>query len=255
MIRHVGVFVHIETKVISHKNQTLECSDDTFSVFGSPSSYTTSRLASQCSRTANHSPSLGIHNSTSSVASISSSVSNSQEESLISISPVNDLINEAPMNSLTISGALSNNCETAPLNYPPSHTTSWGKCNNSYATDPLSIPTPDTLLNDRHSSHTPLAHIASGEKLVLTTVDNGAEPLGINVSPSSSPRYQCGRSLSPRTPRQRQTSPVVFQQPDPVEEAIPCKYDKLCIISYFLFTWMYVFPGTNGVFYWLITLH
>ena len=220
------MFVHIETKVINHKNQTVEYIDDTFCSSGSPSD-STSLLASQCSRTANHSPSLGIHNSTSSFASISSSVSNSQEENAIGISPVNSLGNEAPMSSLTISGASSNGWETTlqePLSYPPSPTTSLGRCNNSYATDPLSIPTPDTLLNDRHSSHTPLASIASCEKLVLTTVDNGAEPLGINVSPSS-PRYRSGRSLSPRMARQRQnsSSPIVFQQSDPVEETISGK--------------------------------
>ena len=182
----------------------------------------------------NRSSSSGIHNSTSSFASISSSVSNGQEEHAISISPVNSLVPEGPVNSLTpsaMSSAPSNGCEAtlqepSSYMYPPSPTISLGRAsNNSYATDPSSIP--DTLLNDRHSLNTPVRSIASGERLVLTTVDNGSEPLGmIDMSPSSSPRHRCSKShLSPQLPRSRHnsSSPTALKQSDSVEEMIACE--------------------------------
>ena len=219
--------------VESRTNQNLEYNDDTFCSSGSPSD-TTTLFGTQCSLgTMNHSSS-GIHNSSSSFASISSSVSNGQEEQAFSISPVNSLVPEASVNSLTplsMSGAPSNCCETtlqepSSYVYPPSPTTSLGRAsNNSYVTNPSSIPTPYTLLNDRHSLNTPAHSIASGEKLVLTTVVNGAEPLGIDVSPSSPKYHQSGKNLSPRLPRPRHnsSSPTAFRQFDLAEETIACE--------------------------------
>ena len=221
--------------VESRTNQNLEYNDDTFCSSGSPSDATT-LFATQCSLgTINHSSS-GIHNSSSSFASISSSVSNGQEEQAFSISPVNSLVvPEASVNGLTpsaMSDAPSNGCETtlqepSSYVYPPSPTASLGRASsNSYATYPSSIPTPYTLLNDQHSLNTPARSIASGEKLVLTTVDNVTEPLGIDVSPSSSPGYRrSGKSLSPRLPRPRHNSPspTAFRQFDLVEETTACE--------------------------------
>ena len=226
----------------SRINQNPECNDDTFCSSESPSDIST-LFGTQCSLgTMNHSSSSGIHNSTSSFASISSSVSNSQEEHAFSISPVNSLVPEASVNGLTpsaISGAPSNCCETtlqepSSYIYPPSPTTSLGRVSsNSYATDPSSIPIPDTLLNDRHSLHTPVRSIASGEKLVLTTVDNGAEPLGIDMSPSSSPKQQSSKNLSPRLPRSRHnsSSPTAFRQFDLVEETIACELPSCMLFT------------------------
>lgn len=191
----------------------------------------TSQFANHCSlRTANH----PTHNSTSSIASISSSVSSNREEITVSISPVSSVIPEAPLNSSTlsvISGSPSNGCETAqePSSYiyPPSPTSNTRRTYmyNSYATNPSSFQTPDTLLNDHH---TPVNSISTGEKLVLRSVENGSEPLGIDVSPSSSPKYRFAKNLSPSPKRvhsrSSSSSSNTLKQFDPVEETMMCKY-------------------------------
>lgn len=220
--------IFTESKTI----QTSEYVDDAFCSSGSPSD-TTSLFATHCSLRANkHSSSSATHNSTSSFASISSSVSNNQEENSLGTSPVHGLMSEAPTNnvipSVTSSSLPNSNCDrTLPsYPYPPSPTISLEKPSNSYATDPASIPTPYTLLSDQQSLHTPVRCVSNGEKLVLANVDNGAEP--IDTSPSSSPKFLSTKSVSPRqSPRLARSrcnsSPTAaLKQTDPVEETTAC---------------------------------
>ena len=139
---------------------------------------------------------------------------------------------EAPPNSSTPSvmtyatpgGYEATLQEPSSFTYP-SPTNSLRGVPNSYATDPSSLPTPNTMLNDHSSPHTPVRFVSGGEKLVLTTVDNGAEPLGVNMSPSSSPRPRCSPNVSPRATRSRgsSSSPTAFKQVDPIEETIARK--------------------------------
>lgn len=239
----------------------MDYNDETFCSSTSPSD-TTGRFATQCTvRTTNHSRSATRY-STSSSASISSSVSSNLEEGIISSSPVtSNLVHEAPVNSFTSSG-IPNGFETtlqepSSYMYPPSPIHSPRRASNScvtnrssslptedsllmdrqslqapmhtistsYATDPSSLSASDGLLNDRQSLHTPVRSVASGEKLVLTSVDNGAEPLGISVSPSLSPRHRSTHSLSPRPSLSRcsSSSPTTLRHIDPIEETITCE--------------------------------
>ena len=221
--------MYTETRI----NQNPEYNDDTF-CSGSPyASDATYLFAAHCSlRTTNSSANSTAHNSTSSFASVSSSVSNNQEETTDCISPVSILMPETSLNSSTpsvMTNATPNGHEAtlqepSSFTYPPSSpTNSLRRVSNSYATDPSSLPTPATMLNDRSSPHTPVRSVSSGEKLVLTTVDNGAEPLGLNMSPSSSPRPRCSPNVSPRPGRSRGSSPTAFKQVDPIEETIARK--------------------------------
>ena len=222
--------MYTETRI----NQNPEYNDDIFSSYGSPS-YATNLFPTHCSlRSVNSSPGSTARNSTSSFASVSSSVSHNQEETTACISPVSSLMPETPLNSSsasTMSNTMPNGYEStlqepSSYTYPPSPTNSSGRVPNSYATDPSSLPTPVTMLNERPSPHTPMRSVSSGgEKLVLTSVDNGAEPLGLSVSPSSSPRSRCSQNVSPRPARSRgsSSSPTALKHVDPIEETITCK--------------------------------
>ena len=172
------------------------------------------------------------HSSVSSAASMASSLSEESGVPRTMNSPVDHFTPPRVISngSVLTTSELSNITYQEPSSYvyPLSSPSSLAQMPNSYATDPMSFRTSDTLLHDRQSMHTsPARSIANGETLLLSSAE--FEPLGIQTSGSpllssvrGSDSVNGSPRLSPRSPRSRSprnsSSPVTSRQFHPVEE-------------------------------------
>ena len=218
------------------RKASIDSNDELFNSVGS-------NFTAQCSlRTIN---SQVYHSSVSSAASLASSLSSNADENSLPRtlnSPVNHYTPPSVISngSVMTTNVLSDSTYQEPSSYvyPSSSPNSLVQIPNSYGTDPMSFRTSDTLLHDQQSIHTsPAPSIASGETLLLTSVENGFEPLGIQTSGSpmlssvrasesmnASPRLSPHHSPQSRSPRSRSprtsSSPQNSRQFYPIEESL-----------------------------------